>query len=78
MLQVVKCNNSTRGEDEPVCKSEQEINDWMKRKFILTIHNQKRFEPHIYGEDVISQVSHLRWHPIDSHFRTEEFNEIML
>ena len=77
MIHVVKCNNATRGEDETPCKSEEEIENWLRRKFLLTLSNQKRFDVDNYNhEEMIDHVSHLRWNPISSNLRKEIVNEI--
>ena len=77
MLHVLKCNNATRGEDETPCKSEEEIESWLRRKFLLTLNNQKRFDVDNYNhEEMIDHVSHLRWNPISSTLRKEIVNEI--
>ena len=77
MIHIVKCNNETRGEGEPPCKSDQEIEGWLRRKFLLTLTNQKRFEPENYDHDeMIIDVSHLKWYPIQSNLRKEIVNEI--
>ena len=77
MINVVRCNNATRREDEPPCKSEQEITSWLKRKFVLTLNNQRRFEQSNYDQGtVVYDVAHFVWNPIQSTERKEIVNEI--
>lgn len=77
MIHVVKCNNETRTPDQEPCKSEEEITRWLRRKFLLTLTNQKRFEQDNYDHDeMIHHVSHLKWNPIASTVRKELVNEI--
>ena len=79
MINVVKCNNATRHYDESPCKSEEEIQNWLRRKFLLTVNNQKRFEQVNYGkESLITNVAHLKWNPIQSTERKEIVNEIQI
>ena len=79
MINVVKCNNATRREDEPPCKSDQEISSWLKRKFVLTLNNQRRFEQSNYDQGtVIYDVAHFVWNPIQSTERKEIVNEIQV
>lgn len=40
MIVFEKCNNAT---SLSICKSDAEINEWMRYKYILTYVNQKKF-----------------------------------
>ena len=66
VLKIVfeKCNNDTIAEG--VCKSDQEIKEFLRRKFIMTLNNQIRFNTMEYDEDRIVKESILSWYPIHS------------
>ena len=51
------------------CATEEEITDFLKRKFIMIIQNQFRFQTSEYDEDRIVQESKLVWFPITSNIR---------
>ena len=59
-LVVEKCSNSTEGSDGIVCKSDDEIQAWLQRKFLLSFHNQKKFNKMHYEDDtMIHKEAHL-------------------
>ena len=55
------------GHDE--CKSEREIRDWLKRKYILLIYNQIRFDTESFFEDAKVKESKLLYVPMNSQIR---------
>ena len=61
-MTFVKCN-STERED---CKSDEEIRDWFKYKYILVLENQKRFISNEFGEKTLKAESSTRWIPVNS------------
>ena len=46
-IQFEKCNNSTRIDGE-FCKSDEEITEWLQRKFIIVLNNSHRFNEEDY------------------------------
>ena len=55
MLVFEKCDNSTRSNTEEPCKSEAEIDDWMRFKYILLYMNEFKFVPHKFENERISR-----------------------
>ena len=64
-----------RSVEENDCAPEEEIRDWLKRKFLVVLMNQERFQQTI-GEDMIKQESKLVWYPIESTRRVEFANNV--
>ena len=60
----IKCNNDTI--IEGVCKSDIEIQNFLKRKFIVTLNNQIRFDTAVYDDNRIVKEAILTWYPIHS------------
>ena len=51
----------------------------MKRKFILTLTNEKKFDSRNYEKDsLVIETSHLTWHPVFSKERKELINLIKI
>ena len=74
-LQVsfVKCDPALRD----TCKSDQEIEDFMKRLFLLTYTNSIRFDQTDYHTKRAIPEARLMWHPIRSSQRAEQVYEIL-
>ena len=60
----IKCNNDTI--IEGVCKSDIEIQNFLKRKFIVTLNNQIRFDTAVYDDGRLVKEAILTWYPIHS------------
>ena len=73
-IHLEKCNPSVRSD----CKSDEEITQWLKRKFIITIRNNERFSPQDYSEDKVVQESVFTWHPVRSTLQEEQINHIAI
>ena len=71
-IHFIKCNSSIRDD----CKSDEEITEWLKRKFIFVITNNERFVPTVYTDERVMRESVLIWHPIKSILREEVVNPI--
>ena len=59
-FQLKRCVNST--DSEVVCKSDEEITEFMKGKYLLLMSNQIRFEPKVFGEESIITESTVAWY----------------
>ena len=59
-----KCNNETI-EGNVTCASDEEITVWLRRKFIIVLQNQVRFQTFEYNENRIVNESKLFYYPID-------------
>ena len=51
------------------CKSEDEIDAFMKNKFLYLLYNQKRFLPQKYKDESIVEESSGVWLPVNTHFQ---------
>lgn len=69
-IQFQKCDNSTY--TEGICKSEEEITEWMSRKFILILQNQMRFSTRDYSpEGKVSYESRLDYILLNTQIRED-------
>lgn len=67
MVIFEKCDPSVR-----TCKSEQEIEEWMKFKYIFTLENEKKFQTHVFDdEERVLQAAHTNWYSLTHQFRME-------
>ena len=51
------------------CESEENIREWLKRKFVLIAFNEIRFELNGFGQRVSHKISKLLYLPINSQVR---------
>ena len=60
-------------DENPIeCKSDEEIYDWLKRKFIFSVVNTRRFVLEEFVETrKIKNEARTSWIPINSQFREE-------
>jgi len=63
-VQFIKCNKELHPDIE--CKSDEEITEFMRDKWILLLYNQIRFDSNYYGEEAIIQESRIMWVPVNS------------
>ena len=56
-------------EKRTTCHNETEIKQWIRRKFIMVVQNQERFDDFAYGDDRIVKESILTWIPMNSQVR---------
>ena len=61
-ISFVKCDSTIRD----TCKSEEEIENFMRRMFILTLTNSIRFDQTDYKHKRAIPESRFMWHPIRS------------
>ena len=54
------------------CKSDPEIYDWLKRKFVIAVANSKRFVLEEFDDNRIKKEARLTWIPINSQLREEK------
>ena len=59
-IQFEKCDPTVRD----TCKSDEEIFEWLKRKFIVTVENTNIFRMSVYNETRISFESQFSWYPV--------------
>ena len=70
IIQFEKCTG------KPSCRSEEEINAWLRRKFIFTVQNELNFRHDDYTDEKILKSSKVVWYLINSQLRSEYINEI--
>lgn len=58
------------------CKEEQEIKNWLKRKFVLTVYNSKRFVLEEFDENKVKLEARTNWLPVNSQIRVETIFKI--
>ena len=56
---VVRCDPTVRQ-----CKSEAEIDLWLKRKFIIVVTNNERFNPVVFTDERVVKESVFTWFPV--------------
>ncbi len=59
-VQLVRCH------DRSDCKTDAQITEFFKNKFILLVYNQIRFDSGAYGENSIIPETRLLWLPIST------------
>ena len=69
-----KCNNETI--TEGVCETEEKIQEFLRRKFITTLHNHVRFDTQKYDDSRLVRESLFTWYPINSILRQEIANQV--
>lgn len=69
-----RCNNAT---SSVLCKSEEEITDWLRFKYIFFAYNNKRFISNEFGEARISKLMQTRWFPIAPDLRIDYVGKII-
>ena len=77
VLLFERCDNSTYT-GPGFCKSDEYITNWLKRKFIFMVHNQKRFSTLDYKENKVTDETQSVWLPINSQIREEAVYKVQL
>ena len=76
VLLFEKCDNSTY---EGVCKSEEQINSWVRRKFVLIAHNDMRFSTRDFNDKTkVAKELRLEWIQINTQQREEQVYKVQL
>ena len=68
MVVFDKCNNAT---SKVTCKSEEEIHDYMKYKYLMSVVNTRRFMQDKNGDSQVTELSTRHWYPFDPDERTD-------
>ena len=68
VIQFEKCDRTV---ENNTCKTDEEINAYLEDKFIMILHNERRFMAKAVGsiDEVIVKESRLVWIPIDTVIR---------
>ena len=62
-IQLRKC------QDRPDCKTDDQIKQYLKDKYIVLLYNSIRFDSSLYGEESIVPESHMLWYNINTQQR---------
>ena len=68
MITFEKCNPKERA----TCKSEEEIAEWIKGKYLITIENTWSFRQSKYDEQKLTAESKFYWNLLASQVRGEQ------
>lgn len=68
MIVFEKCDNKT---STVPCKSDDEINEWLFEKYILTLTNQKKFVQHKFEDERLLKTSETKWHALNANTRID-------
>ena len=71
-IQFEKCSGDSG------CAEDSEIQEWLRRKFILTLRNEHNFYQGEYGDKSVKSYSKIKWYPINSQQRVEFSNEVQV
>jgi hypothetical protein len=47
------------------CKSEEEVKEWMKDKYLIIAYNKQMFNSRKFGDEKFSKYSTIEWLPFD-------------
>ena len=72
MLEWQRCDPSSG----IACKEWEEINAWLKRKYLILYTNNQKFNSYGFGEDEIIKESQLMYVPISTVLSQERAYEI--
>ena len=53
------------------CKTDEQITQFLKGKYLLLLHNQIRFDPELYGIESIIRESRIKWISISTQMQQE-------
>ena len=56
-----KCDRKQR----KTCKSDEEVREWMKDKYLIIAYNKQMFNSRKFGDEKFSKYSTLEWFPMD-------------
>ena len=54
-----KCDSVVR-----TCKSNEEIENWLKRKFMITVSNTNVFRMSVFNDTKITFEAQFKWYPV--------------
>ena len=60
------------------CKTEAEIREWLKMKFIVLLYNQVSFNPEGYDEESVNRDSRFAYITISSKIRERQLIQIQM
>lgn len=75
VLLFERCRNDTFS---GVCKSDEEITVWLRRKFVVVVWNQIRFSTRVFNGTKINHESRFIYVPVNSQVREEIVHKVYL
>ena len=77
MLRFALCDDSAEDEEDKYCRPREEINNWLNRKFLLVLENQKTFNKDLIEDNKISSSSRLVWNVLSPQLRVDIYNYLV-
>ena len=77
-LELCDQEKRTKEGDPRRCKSDEEINRWLRGKYLVLYHNSRRFRVEEYGEGKIVEESRTRYIPLNSQLREDYVYKVQL
>ena len=62
LIMFEKCDSTKR----KTCKSNAEVREWMKNKYIILVYNRQLFQSEKFGDETFSRHSFLDWNPMNA------------
>ena len=62
--------------EERMCRPEEEIYKWMRRKFIAILENQISFSRDLIDDNLFTKNSGLRWFVLSPQLRIDAYNYV--
>ena len=64
-------SNESVTEDQEVlqCHSDEEITRWLRRKFIIVLQNQERFQTNVFDDNRVVREAKLKYFPVNTLIR---------
>ncbi len=66
MVVFDRCDAEKRAKIGLKCKSETEIDEWLRFKYIIVRENTKQFVQHKFEDERIDETSKITWYPISA------------
>jgi len=77
VLRFALCDDSEEDEANKYCRPREEILNWLNRKFLLVMENQKTFNKDLIEENKISKSSRLVWNVLSPQLRVDIYNYVV-
>lgn len=73
MITFDRCQPS---DSQTTCKSDAEIDAWLKGKYITTLENEKKFIAHKFEDERVDPSSTTKWYSISPFTRIDYVREL--
>ena len=72
-----RCNQANYPLEPGKCKTKQQIDEWLSRKFLFTFHNEELFiKSEVEGENVVKRQGRIVWNVITPQIRQDYYNYV--